>query len=121
MFAVVRNFEAGDANRAEAMHESSQGTVAFAGKLYRLGVSRKSVAASDVAIVTFRFETLQSPWGAAFDVFAPEHRFEFRAADFAAKAIYFIVGNWPELALHFLWNLDAKLAFQQISDAAFAG
>ena len=46
---------------------------------------------------------------------------QFRAADFAAQPVHFVVGNRAELALHVLGQFDAKLAFEQIGDAAFAG
>src|SRR6267142_3912826 len=121
MFAVMRNFEAGDANRADAVDQRRKRTIAFAGKLHWLVVAEQSRPATDGAVMAFGFKAFERPWRVSFDVFAPEHGFEFRAADFTAKPIDFVVGNWTKLTLHFLWNLDAEFAFQQISDAAFAG
>src|SRR6266850_4779663 len=121
MLTVMRNFEAWNTNRAKAVDECRERTVAFARKLEWLVVAEQSGAASDSAVVAFGFKTLQSPRGVSFDVFAPEHGFEFRAADFPAKAIDFVVGNRAKLALHFFGNLDAEFGFQQIRDTAFTG
>ena len=41
MLAVIRNFKAGNANRAEAVDQCSQRAVAFAGKFHRLAVAQK--------------------------------------------------------------------------------
>src|SRR5678815_4446358 len=97
MFAVMGNFEARDADRTEAMNKRREGAVAFAGEFDWLVLAQQSCAASDASIVAFCLKTLECPRRVSFDVFAPEHRFEFRAADFAAKAIDFIVRDRTKL------------------------
>ena len=47
-------------------------------------------------------------------------RFNSAAADFAAEAVDFVIGQRAELALQFLRQFDPEFALEQIGDAAFA-
>ncbi len=60
------------------------------------------------------------PGSGALDVFPPKHRFQFRAAHFAAETIHFIVGDGTEFPLQFLGQFDAEFTLEKIGNAAFA-
>src|SRR5438552_6976157 len=121
VFAVVLDFEAGDARGAETMHQGGQRTVALAGNLYWLAIAQQVCATVDGSVTARSLETLELPRCRPLDVFAPKHCFEFRAADLAAKPVHLVVSNGAEFPLHVLGQLNPKFSFQKVGHAAFAG
>src|SRR5690606_32769237 len=120
-FAVVRDFKSRHASRGKSMDERGQWAVPFAGKLHRFAIAQQPRLAFHDAITTFGLKTFELPRKIVFDVFAPEHRLEFRAADFASKLVHLVVGDGPKLALHIFRQQNAELTFEQIRHPALAG
>src|SRR2546421_3929599 len=121
VFVIIRDFEARHAGGPETMDERGQRPVAFAEEFDRRIVTQQARVAADHAVAALGFESLETPGRGALDVLAPEHRLQLGAAYLAAQAVHFLVGDGAEFALHFLGQLDAELAFEQIGHAALAG
>src|SRR5207245_486239 len=112
VFAVVGDLEARHAGGAKAVDERRERTIAFAGEFNWTSIAEQSGAAADGAVAALGLESAKLPWGGALDVFAPEHGFQFCAADFAAEPVHLFVGDWAEFALHFLGEQDAELGLE---------
>src|SRR5882724_6264157 len=120
MFAVMGDLEARHSRCTESVYKGGQGSVPFAGKLNFFAVPEQTRSAAHSAVATLSLESTQAPGPGSIDVFAPEHGFEFRAADFAAQPVHFLVSNRAEFPLHFFRQLDTKFTLQQVGNAAFA-
>src|SRR4030081_3183174 len=103
----MKDFEARDPRSVETVNQRSERAVAFAGEFHRLAVAHQFRAAADGAVSALRLEFLETPGHRSLDVLAPEHRFEFRAADLSSQAIHLVVGDGAEVPLHFFWQFDS--------------
>src|SRR5208283_5298347 len=121
VFAVIRDFKPRGVDSAESMDQRRERTVAFAGKGHQSAITQQPGAAGDDSVFAFSLKTLQLPGGSALDIFLPKHRFEFGPAHLPANPVHRLVRDRPEFALHLLWQLNAKFAFQQVGDTALAG
>src|SRR5208282_591255 len=121
VLAIIHDLEAWHAGSAKPVDQRRQRAVAFPGNLDRPAVVEQARAAADHAVAALGLEALELPRRGPFDVLAPEHALQLRPAHLAAEAVHFLVGDWAELALHFLGQLDAVFIFQQVGDTALAG
>src|SRR6266850_1636946 len=119
MFTVMRDLEPGHARCIKSVYKCSQRAIAFTGKLNLSAVPEQTGQTAYSSIAALSLERTQAPRSCSIHVFAPEHGFKFSTTDFAAQAVHFLVCYRAEIPLHFFGQLDTKLTFQQVGNAAF--